>query len=140
MNTASNDAVIDRIFAVAHEGEDADIAKRKDTPGLGIARSEVGARNGTAGHDPADTLHRSLTIVARLYFVGLARQHPQFGGPGRSPAMFSSRPFLSRLKGAAIRLPPAARGSRILTQRRPMVITSAEAVLRAGAVLPLAEI
>ena len=30
MNTASNeDAVIDRIFAVAHEGEDADIAKRK---------------------------------------------------------------------------------------------------------------
>jgi hypothetical protein len=40
MSTVSNeDAIIERIFAVAHEGKDADIAKRRDW--LGIARREV---------------------------------------------------------------------------------------------------
>jgi transcriptional regulator with XRE-family HTH domain len=34
-----SDAVIERIFAVAHEGKDADIPKRRDW--LGIARREV---------------------------------------------------------------------------------------------------
>jgi hypothetical protein len=53
MNTASNeDAVIERISAVAHEARMPISPSRGTRSGLGIARREVGARNGKAGARP----------------------------------------------------------------------------------------